>query len=91
MPVIAFCGIDCERCGNYLKNMNCLGCRREEDMIADCDLRQCCKEKSINSCAECAEFPCGRITSFYIEHPKHAYARDNLEKIREQIGRKIKE
>ena len=89
MPVIAYCGIDCERCGNHKKNMNCLGCRCDQDMIADCETRQCCKDKGIGSCAECAEFPCSSLAAFYAEHPKYAYAKENLEKIREQKSREI--
>ena len=30
-----YCGINCENCGNYIKNANCLGCGDDGEMISD--------------------------------------------------------
>ncbi|MVB11689.1 hypothetical protein CAFE_24120 [Caprobacter fermentans] len=53
---VAYCGLACCLCG---KNETCAGCRndgcREKDW---CKSFRCCREKGLNGCWECAEFPC---------------------------------
>ncbi|MFY9303320.1 MAG: DUF3795 domain-containing protein [Atribacterales bacterium] len=53
---IAYCGLVCAICS---KNGNCTGCRNEgcEDK-GWCKNFQCCKDKEIDGCWECSEFPC---------------------------------
>ena len=86
MALIAYCGIDCERCANYRKNENCLGCIIDQEMIEDCDIRQCCKEKRVAYCAECGGFPCEKMRNFYDGHPEYAYAEEIMNGMRKEKG-----
>lgn len=53
---IAFCGLACCVCS---ENATCVGCRNEGCKDKEwCKSFQCCKEKQLNGCWECAEFPC---------------------------------
>lgn len=44
------------------ENVKCGGCRGEGD-VADknCEARPCARERGVESCADCAEFPCARV------------------------------
>ena len=48
-------GIDIE-----IKDIRCLGCRSDEMMsgCAGCPYMKCGKEKGLNRCDECGEYPC---------------------------------
>lgn len=53
---IAYCGLVCALCS---ENDNCPGCRNE----GCCEKQWCkcfndCKEKGLNGCWECSDFPC---------------------------------
>lgn len=52
----AYCGLACCICS---ENENCVGCRNEgcEDKEW-CKNYNCCREKGINGCWECEDFPC---------------------------------
>ena len=53
---VAYCGLACVVCG---KKEDCSGCRNEGCSGKDwCKNYNCCREKSINGCWECDEFPC---------------------------------
>lgn len=53
---IAYCGLACCVCS---ENENCVGCRNEGCKEKEwCKSFNCCKEKGINGCWECDEFPC---------------------------------
>jgi hypothetical protein len=54
---IAYCGLACCVCG---ENEHCVGCRNDGCINKDwCQNRNCCIEKRIKGCWECADFPCG--------------------------------
>jgi len=90
MPVGIF-GLACCVCG---ENKNCAGCRN-----AGCNNKywckhfNCCKEKGLNGCWECVEFPCGgmhdktRVLAFaeYIKQNDEEKMMDCLEQ-NEQKG-----
>ena len=108
MRVVAYCGLDCEKCvkfkGVYAdkarelleaieesgldewqehepreeefnyndfkkglvwfeKHMRCVGCLAGGGN-PDCVIKKCCKERGINNCSECLEFPCDKIQKF---------------------------
>ena len=46
----------------YPKDIVCHGCRTvsadHNKFGKGCEIRKCCKEKHVNPCAECKEFPC---------------------------------
>jgi len=52
---IGVCGIACEVCGLYKKNI-CKGCVIEPEN--PCPIPGCAKEKGIEFCSDCDEFPC---------------------------------
>ncbi len=85
MHMTGYCGIDCERCGNYLKNANCLGCRVDQEMICDCDIRDCCKRQNIDFCGQCRDFPCEKMQQFYSGKPQYSYAKDAMAEMSKRI------
>ena len=42
----------------YLSEENCLGCRKGSCLYPDCGVRDCYKDKNIDFCFQCDEFPC---------------------------------
>ncbi len=49
---------------NYTaENVACDGCKSKGDKIADknCKARPCAREKSLESCAQCDDFPCDNV------------------------------
>lgn len=53
---IAYCGLACFLCGH---SDDCPGCRQEGCSNKDwCKSFNCCKEKEIDGCWQCSEFPC---------------------------------
>ena len=79
---IAYCGIDCQKCKNYKKNMNCAGCRHELELLEDCPTRICCSEKGFLHCSECNEFPCEELKCFYNDgNPLHLQAFETLKSL----------
>jgi hypothetical protein len=56
-------------------DMNCRGCRAATEHVfvgcAHCDIRTCCKQRSLATCAECPEFEgCGQLRGFFGLHPQ---------------------
>jgi hypothetical protein len=45
------------------ENVACEGCKSKGDKIADkqCKARPCAREKGLESCAQCDEFPCNKV------------------------------
>ena len=80
----SFCGILCSKCKNYKQNMNCAGCRVEEELIADCPTRICAREKGLLHCGECDDFPCDALKEFYEDgNYIHEVAYQNLLEIKQ--------
>ncbi|MCL1999985.1 MAG: DUF3795 domain-containing protein [Planctomycetes bacterium] len=46
------------------------------------DFRECCKQKGINHCGECGDFPCGPYTKWVDWHEGHKKAMDHLLSLR---------
>lgn len=56
----------------------CPGCRLD-NQCGECDIRDCAKEKNIEHCGDCNEFPCERIKAFAEdEFPHHSHVISNL-------------
>lgn len=71
---IAYCGVDCSACADYLGGV-CPSCRRTEWTADDiCLPVKCCREKGIDACGYCAGFPCGDMKEFYEESDSHRLA-----------------
>jgi hypothetical protein len=46
---------------DYFATANCLGCRKQEcHLFKSCNVRKCHKEKSVDFCFQCDEFPCNK-------------------------------
>ena len=71
---IAYCGVNCFACSDYT-NKICPSCKHtqwtEEDI---CMPVKCCKEKGIDFCAFCNNFPCDDMADFYEESKSHKEA-----------------
>ena len=71
---IAYCGVNCFACSDYI-NKICPSCKHtqwtEEDI---CMPVKCCKEKGIDFCAFCNNFPCDDMADFYEESKSHKEA-----------------
>lgn len=56
LNLIAYCGFYCGACPKHIK-VECLGCKGNASHCAvgnkGCEVRACCMDKGINSCAEC--------------------------------------
>lgn len=59
------CGIQCSKCG-FKETMGCLGCRRIKKPFwgEHCPVKDCCEEKKLVHCGECATFPCAILQAF---------------------------
>ena len=53
------CGFYCGACPTYIKG-GCRGCE-EDNTTGDCFTNDCVKEKKLNFCGECENFPCDTI------------------------------
>lgn len=74
-PTISYCGVFCELCPAYVRIGSCLGCGSEDHNQRrkskwQCKIRNCCKERKIDWCSQCDEFPCSirrRLDKNYLE------------------------
>jgi len=64
-PSIGVCGLDCVLCPRYYTEgkSKCDGCGSAYSYAAvGCKIFRCCvKEKNLETCAECSDFPCSRL------------------------------
>lgn len=69
-----------------LKDMvleDCPGCRLE-NQCGNCAMRDCAREKELDHCAQCDEFPCDHVTQFNNDGaPHHGEVIENLKQLRE--------
>ncbi len=75
------CGLYCGACGAT----NCDGCRSEriDDTIRRCRFRRCSKEKNIEFCCFCDDYPCRQLDGFmHDQWPHHGTMEPNLEYVR---------
>jgi len=64
-------------------DINCDGCLSGSDRMfghcRNCQIRSCSIEKEYDTCAECDDYPCNKLSAFFQIVP---YAREALETIR---------
>jgi len=64
-PAVGACGLDCVLCPRYYTKgkSKCDGCGSEYSYAAvGCKIFRCCvKEKNLETCAECSDFPCTKL------------------------------
>ena len=76
--LIAYCGVDCGACPDYEKGI-CPSCRLTAWKEGDtCMPVRCCREKGIDFCGLCREFPCGDMAEFYEESDGHRKAFERM-------------
>lgn len=84
MTHIAYCGVDCAACPDYLTG-KCPDCRHSEWPDGDaCMPIVCCQRKGIDCCGRCDVFPCGDMTGFYEESESHRAACVRMAEVREK-------
>lgn len=93
----AYCGLYCASCGQYQKTlsgelslddpMSCMGCKSKKvsaSWCAECHLKSCAREKGVEFCYQCAEFPCEEIVKFKDDplYPYHGEVFEYMEEIK---------
>lgn len=71
--MIACCGVNCAPCPDRTAG-KCPGCRDTAWGEDPCLPVACCREKGIDVCGACANFPCKDIAGFYAESEGHREA-----------------
>ena len=69
---------------------DCDGCWSEGDRLFagsnNCRIRKCVRQKRIQNCAHCAEYPCKRLKKFFAEYPEDGKdAKQRLDEIRGRL------
>ena len=76
--LISYCGVDCSECMDLI-NFKCPGCRfspwTEEDI---CPPVKCCRDRNLDYCGQCEEFPCEMMEEFYDESDSHREAKARM-------------
>ena len=89
MNHIAWCGVDCAACPDYLSG-KCPNCRRSQWPDGEpCMPVACCQEKGILSCGACEAFPCPEMREFYEESDSHRQAFKRMQTVARLRIRKL--
>ncbi len=69
-----------------VQEIACHGCKSDTNFqwCRICNLKKCAREKNIEFCIECSDYPCQDLTNFKEEtkYPYHCEVFDNLEEIK---------
>jgi hypothetical protein len=64
-------------------DINCDGCQSDGSKVFSycniCEIRKCGKEKQIENCAHCDDYPCEKLSKVFSGYPK---AKETLDSIR---------
>ncbi len=60
---------------NYLTKENCLGCRNGSCLFPNCGVKDCYRNKKIDFCFQCNEFPCEKTN--FDSHLKQRWIKIN--------------
>jgi hypothetical protein len=99
--ISAYCGLYCGACKIYLETrkgrsflkkdegeVKCLGCRTDAGTrwCINCTIKKCARNKRIDFCYECSDFPCEMLENFKNDknYPYHIEIYDNLKIIEAQ-------
>lgn len=65
------------------EDINCDGCISDSSRIFSyctvCEIRKCGREKEVENCAHCVEYPCGKLSELFSKYSK---AKETLDEIR---------
>ena len=78
----AFCGVDCAACPDLTAGV-CPGCRKTEWGDDPCPPVACCRERGIDRCGLCPDFPCAMMRDFYGESESHRQAGERMRALHE--------
>ena len=81
------CGLYCGACGAT----DCGGCRsdRVDETVEKCKFRRCSRERNVEFCGFCGEYPCKELSAFmHDEWPHHGTMEPNLEYIKSMASRR---
>jgi hypothetical protein len=66
---------------------DCDGCRTEGGRLfsacKDCAIRNCARQKGIETCAHCTDYVCGKLEAFFATDPA---AKTSLDEVRSRIS-----
>jgi len=69
------------------EDINCDGCIGDSPRIFSycnvCEMRKCGREKNVENCAHCLEYPCERLSHLFSKYSK---AKVTLDEIRHGLG-----
>ncbi|NWG11858.1 DUF3795 domain-containing protein [Candidatus Bathyarchaeota archaeon] len=67
-------------------DINCDGCPSDSSRIFNycnvCNVRKCGKEKQVENCACCGDYPCEKLSKVFAEYSK---AKETLDNIKSQL------
>ena len=70
-----------------LSELACPGCKAEDSLCVNCDIRVCAVQNGMDCCADCEDFPCEKTLAFRNDGKHyHLQAFESLEKIK-RVGR----
>lgn len=67
------------------QDMECSGCRADGGVFtgcAVCPMRQCCREKQLDTCAACDEYEVCEMINGFMSVPSNSPAKENMDKLR---------
>lgn len=68
---------------------DCDGCTAESGRLFSgcqkCDVRKCVRQKGLQNCAYCSEYPCEKLNKLYDSGGVEADAKKRLERIRDRL------
>ncbi len=74
-------GVDCFTCTDYTEG-KCPSCRDTQWQENDiCQPVKCCRDRKIEVCGQCGEFPCDMMKEFYEESESHREAGERMKQI----------
>jgi hypothetical protein len=69
------------------EDINCDGCISDSSRIFSycnvCEIRKCGREKNVENCAHCSEYPCEKLSDLFSKYSK---AKETLDEIRHGLG-----
>lgn len=90
-----FCGLYCGSCPQFLAaksgtlpagQIECHGCRSGQtaEWCSECGIKNCARNKGIEFCLQCDEYPCGRMKEFASDsdYPYHGEVYSYLDTIK---------
>jgi hypothetical protein len=66
------------------EQLRCMGCKTPVNsaFCSQCDIKACAKAKQVETCSDCGDYPCARLTGFrYDKYPHHSIIFQNLTSI----------